>query len=147
MISTRIRSLRKTLKLTQNEFANTLRVSRNNIAGYESGTRRPSEAVISLICSTFSVNEDWLRSGQGDMFKTQSKRELLTKYTENMEDYSHSFKSRFLEAMEKLDEEDWEYLEKLALKLTAHSVHYEHDQTNFDVKKVAEPDPEKDENG
>ena len=63
----RIRELRKHLKLTQQEFADRLGIPRNNIAGYETGKRSPSEAAIALICKEFGVNPDWIRSGKGDM--------------------------------------------------------------------------------
>ncbi len=57
----RIKKLRKELDLTQQEFADRLGTARNNIAGYETGKRSPSDAVISLICTKFNVNESWLR--------------------------------------------------------------------------------------
>ncbi len=43
--------------------------ARNTIANYESGNRNPSDAIIKLICREFDVNEDWLRTGEGQMFK------------------------------------------------------------------------------
>lgn len=64
----RIKELRKSLGMTQQDFADALHVSRNNIAGYETNTRKPSEAVVSLICKEFDVNEEWLRDGEGKMF-------------------------------------------------------------------------------
>ena len=60
-----IRQLRKFLDMTQQEFSDRLGVARNNIAGYETGKRSPSNAVISLICREFKVNEVWLRTGEG----------------------------------------------------------------------------------
>lgn len=68
----RIKKLRKTLDFTQQEFADKLGTARNNIAGYEIGRRLPSDAVITLMCRTFSVNEDWLRTGEGEMFLESS---------------------------------------------------------------------------
>lgn len=64
----RIKMIRKELHLTQKAFTERLGVSRSNLAGYESGTRIPSDAAISLICSKFNVNEHWLRTGEGKMF-------------------------------------------------------------------------------
>ena len=64
----RIKELRKELKLTQQEFADELKISRGNIGAYEVGKNAPSDAVVSLICKTFNVNEEWLRVGVGDMF-------------------------------------------------------------------------------
>lgn len=69
ILDQRIKKLRKGLNLTQQEFADRLGTTRNNIAGYEIGRRSPSEAVISLICKTFNVSEVWLRTGEGEMFE------------------------------------------------------------------------------
>lgn len=64
----RIKKLRKDLKLTQQEFADALNIKRGAVANYEIGRNSPIDAVISLICKTFNVNEEWLRSGEGEMF-------------------------------------------------------------------------------
>lgn len=65
----RIKNVRKELNLTQQQFADRLGIARNNIAGYETSKRCPSDAVISLICRVFGVNELWLRNGDGEMFE------------------------------------------------------------------------------
>ena len=64
----RIKALRKKLGLTQQAFADRLKIARGNIAAYEVGKNAPSDAVISLICKEFHVNEVWLRAGEGNMF-------------------------------------------------------------------------------
>ena len=61
----RIKALRKRLGLTQQAFADRLKIARGNIGAYEVGKNAPSDAVISLICKEFNVNEIWLRSGEG----------------------------------------------------------------------------------
>lgn len=64
----RLKALRKELRLTQQEFADRVGISRGNIGAYEVGKNAPSDAVISLICREFHVNEEWLRTGNGKMF-------------------------------------------------------------------------------
>lgn len=64
----RIKKLRKALDLTQTEFANRIGSVQNTITGYETGRRIPSNQVIALICREFRVNEEWLRTGNGEMF-------------------------------------------------------------------------------
>lgn len=64
----RIKLLRKSLNLTQQEFADKLNIKRGAVSNYEVGRNQPIDAVISLICKEFNVNEDWLRFGKGDMF-------------------------------------------------------------------------------
>ncbi len=61
----RIRQLRKDLNLTQTEFGNRLGIKQTTVAGYETGGRAPIDAVVSLICREFNVNEEWLRTGKG----------------------------------------------------------------------------------
>lgn len=65
----RIKRLRKELKLTQQQFADKIKVKRNTVATYEMGRIVPSDSAIALICKTFHVNEDWLRNGNGEMFE------------------------------------------------------------------------------
>ena len=65
----RIKKLRKEKHLTQQEFADKIGISRNNVATYEVGKSNPGEAVISLICREFHINEAWLRTGEGKMYK------------------------------------------------------------------------------
>ncbi|MCR4895558.1 MAG: helix-turn-helix domain-containing protein [Lachnospiraceae bacterium] len=74
----RIKELRKALHLTQQEFADRLGIPRNNIAGYETGKRSPSEAVLALICRVFQVQEDWIKSGNGEMFDRKDVSPLET---------------------------------------------------------------------
>lgn len=61
----RIKKIRKYFELTQQEFADRLHIKRGAIANYEIGRNDPIDAVISLICKEFSVNEVWLRTGEG----------------------------------------------------------------------------------
>ena len=72
----RIRKLRKILDLTQEKFAERIRIKRNTIASYETGRNVPVDSVIALICREFHVNEEWLRNGIGDMFDSQPEDEL-----------------------------------------------------------------------
>lgn len=72
----RLKQLRKALDLTQTEFAERIGTVQNTITGYESGRRNPSGPVISAICKEFNVNEEWLRSGSGEMFAPDPGDEL-----------------------------------------------------------------------
>ena len=64
-MNNRLKVLRKELGLTQQEFADKLKIKRGAIANYEIGRNEPIDAVISLICREFNVNEVWLRTGEG----------------------------------------------------------------------------------
>lgn len=67
----RLKELRKSLGLTQQEFADRLGIKRNAITNYEVGRNAPADMVVSLICREFNVSENWLRTGEGSMFQKQ----------------------------------------------------------------------------
>ena len=73
----RIRELRETLKKSQDEFAKELELSRNYISLVENGQRNLSSQSIKLLCSIHNVNEEWLRTGNGEMFIPVSKSDLI----------------------------------------------------------------------
>ena len=60
--------LLKELNMTQQKFAEGIHIKRNTIATYESNRNEPIDAVVSLICMQYNVNEHWLRTGEGEMF-------------------------------------------------------------------------------
>lgn len=64
----RIRAVRKAANLTQAEFASRIGIKPNTVTSYETGLRIPSDTVIMSICREFNVDENWLRTGEGEMF-------------------------------------------------------------------------------
>lgn len=68
----RICQIRDTLNLSRDEFAKRVNVSRSYVWMIENGERVPSDRTISDICREYNVNEKWLRSGEGEMFKELS---------------------------------------------------------------------------
>lgn len=73
----RIAELRKSLNLTQDEFAKKLGLSRNYIWMIEKGERIPPDRTISDICRIFGISEDWLRYGLEPMRLERSKEEEI----------------------------------------------------------------------
>lgn len=86
----RIRKVRRTLDLTQEAFCNRIGLKRNSISLVESDKRNISDQAILSICREFNVNEEWLRNGNGDMFKatpTDVLDQLAYKYHLSEADY------------------------------------------------------------
>jgi len=114
----RIKKIRKSLDLTQQAFAEKIGTTANVLTNYERGRRNPSASVINNICKTFNVNEEWLRTGQGEMFIEISRDEQIASFIGEIQmNVDDSFKKRFISMLASLDESDWEVLEKMALKL------------------------------
>lgn len=80
----RIKELRKAVGLTQQEFADRLNINRGAIANYEIGRNEPISAIISLICKEFNVNENWLRTGEGEMFIQLPEEDEVAAYVSDL---------------------------------------------------------------
>lgn len=115
----RIKSIRKTLKMTQSEFGSHIGIKGNTITNYETGLRNPSDAIIRSICREFNVNEEWLRNGIGEMFVPFTRSERISKFAGSLiKEEDESFKRQLVEALAELDEEEWKVLEGIAKKLS-----------------------------
>ncbi len=108
----RLKKLRKTLDLTQQAFADRIGMKQNTIAQYEMGRTIPSDAIIFSICREFNVNENWLRTGEGDMFMELSRDEQIEEFIGNLlQGEEDSFKRRLISGLAALDENGWKVLE------------------------------------
>ena len=68
-IGTRVKALRSQLGLNQTEFASKIGLKQAAIGLYENGQRTVPDTTILLISQTYNVNLEWLRDGQGEMFR------------------------------------------------------------------------------
>ncbi len=107
----RIKKIRNDNHLTQERFAARLGVKRNTVATYEMGRSEPSDAVISLICREFFVNEEWLRHGTGEPYIENTHNDLTTKATALLGRRDPMFEA-IVEAYCDLDDNDREVLLK-----------------------------------
>lgn len=116
----RIKQIRKYLDLTQQEFADKIGISRGNIGAYEVGKNAPSDAVISLICTKFNVNEEWLRNGTGDMFIELDVEDQLMEWAGKvLSGQDSNFKKRFVTMLMNFSESEWEFIERKARELVS----------------------------
>lgn len=114
----RLIKIREYKGYNQEKFALELGLSRNFINQVENRKKNISDRTISDICREFDVNEDWLRNGTGEMFKPQTKNQEIGAFANSvMKLNDEKFKKRFVEALTRLDEKDWEALEIIAEKL------------------------------
>lgn len=69
-MNTRITKIRKSAEMTQEQFAQSMGISKNYVNLIENGKKKPGNRLISDICREFHINEEWLRTGQGEMHQT-----------------------------------------------------------------------------
>lgn len=111
----RFKELRKTLSMTQQDFADSIEMSRNFVAQIEMGSKIPSDRTVRDICRKFKVNYEWMTEGTGDMFiQNKRKSEIADFVGSVLNGEADSFKVRLVEILANLNESEWETLQKLA---------------------------------
>lgn len=77
-VQSRLKQIRKSRELNQEEFANILGVSKNSCQRYETGEREIKYAVLEKI-NKMGYNVNWLISGEGNMKVGDRKYDLSNK--------------------------------------------------------------------
>ena len=113
----RIKEARKCCGKTQQAFADAIGIKRNTVTSYETGAIDPSDRTIMDICREFNVNEEWLRTGEGDMFLQRSREEELAAFFGDILSGEPDFKRRLISVLARLSSDQWEMLEDMANKL------------------------------
>lgn len=67
----RLIELRKSTGLSQKNFAAKLNMSQTGYASLETGANNLTDRTIADICREFNINEEWLRTGDGEMLKSK----------------------------------------------------------------------------
>lgn len=114
----RIKSLRLALGLNQTVFGARLGVRQTTVAGWETGLRVPSDAVIISICREFGVSPEWLKLGVGEMFAPRSREEELAAFFgELSRDPDGSVRKRFIACLAQLPLESWDAIDAFCRKV------------------------------
>ena len=109
----RLKELRKAMNLSQEKFGELLGITKSGISDIESGRRDVTEKHI-IMLKNQGVNENWIRTGAGNMFVEKTKDEEIAKMLgeiQNLEE--ESFRHRLASALARLDDAGWDNLEKL----------------------------------
>ena len=122
----RVREIRKALGLTLEKFGNEIGLKKNSISQIENGVNELTEANLMAICrenwNYKLVNEEWLRTGAGEMFLPITRDDEIAKLTTDLfKEEEDSFKTRLILTLSKLDESEWAVLEKIAKELAKDS--------------------------
>lgn len=113
----RLSILITTIKMKRSEFAETLGVSAPFVTQMCAGTKMPSNRTIEDICTKFGVNEQWLRTGTGDMFRELTKEEEIANFIgEVVNDAEDSVRRSIISGLAKLNAKDWEVIAEIIRK-------------------------------
>lgn len=96
-MNNRIKTIRKSLGLTQDEFAKQLGLQRNTICLFESGKRNPSDRTLDDICNIFNVSIDFLLNGKEPIFidtPSSTMKKLKSEY--HLDEFSYNLVYNYL---------------------------------------------------
>lgn len=109
----RIKEVRKTLGLTLEKFGERIGMKSNSLSQVENGINAVSSQLRTAVCREFHVREEWLRTGEGEMFEERTPDQAIVDFAAdlvNVED--DAFKKRLISALARMDEQTWESFEK-----------------------------------
>ena len=108
-VQERLKTIRKSMSMTQRQFAERIGVSRDVVASWEIGRVQPSEAMLRLICRECAVGCGWLKTGEGEMTerRTAADAEKLMRILEG----DNTFMKAILRGLAELPKEAWEQIE------------------------------------
>lgn len=109
----RVKEVRKALNLTMEEFGKSLGVTKAAISNIENGTRGLTDQMFLSICRVYNVNEEWLRSGAGEMFVPMTRDEQIEEFFGDvLRDEEDDFRRRLISVLAKLTPDEWSLLEE-----------------------------------
>ena len=73
----RVKEVRKFKKMSMEQFGERLGVQKSAISKIEKGDRSLTEQMLKAICREFNINEEWLRTGDGEMPQKLSEDEEI----------------------------------------------------------------------
>lgn len=115
-MNNRIKEIRKKLNLSQDAFGKRLGITGASVSRLESGDREPSDQTVLSMCREFSVNEIWLRTGEGEPFKQLSRYEELSSFFGDLMKSEPDVRHRLIAAISRCDIEELRMLERVATR-------------------------------
>ena len=118
-VNERLSVLIKELGLTKTSFAKRINVSSQFISSVCSGSTSPSARTIVDICREYNVSERWLRTGEGEMFVTRSREELIAETVGRILTGDNEIKRRWISVLCRMPDEYWDMLDDLVTRYAA----------------------------
>jgi hypothetical protein len=81
----------------------------------EIGSRSVTDRLVHNLCTEFGVCEEWIRSGNGEIFEASSRRERIMAFAATLPE--DGFKTKLIDVLASLDENGWAAMERYARML------------------------------
>ena len=112
-INERIKEVRQVLGLSGRAFAKKIGYRQATLSTIENGLSSITDKFIASVCSNYSVNETWLRTGKGEMFVPKaepqlSRDEIITDFIQTiLGELSEANRRIVLDAIENLPQKNF----------------------------------------
>ena len=116
-LSERIAFIQKNSKLNQTEFAGRISISQQYLSQICNGKKTPSDRTITDICREFGCDEVWLRTGEGEPFRKETRQEQIMRFAVQTVKGSNEIRKSLVATLADLDDAEWDGLEKLLDKM------------------------------
>ncbi len=115
----RIKELRRTLDLTQDEFGGRIGITKSSISTMESGRSNPSEQTLRSMCREFGASYLWLTTGEGPMFENGGDDAALHVMVDRVMASENDRVKQIFKNLGDFTEDDWRQVNALLDKLLA----------------------------
>lgn len=119
-VNERIKISRKKANLSQKELASKIGMSQNSISWSEKDGNNVSDSTIKSICSVLSINENWLRTGEGNPEICENPIDSFRRAADSVSTGSHDMDlivRGILDSYANMDDDCrklfWDYLQKI----------------------------------
>ena len=114
-INDRVKKVRQEANCKQSDFAALIGLKQASLSLVEKGSSNVTEQTIKLICYEFKINEEWLRYGTGEMYRTDFEsiinrndldeidREIIIAYATATKDQKDFIKTLIKNVAQKMD--------------------------------------------
>lgn len=110
----RVKELRCSLELNQKDFGERLGITKSAISNIETGRFNVTDTMLKLMCSEFNVREEWLKTGEGNMYNNPVENELIKQAATLLGRHDVGFEA-LVETYSKLSETNKEILLKTGI--------------------------------
>ena len=108
-VNDRLKQARLELGLKQGEFASQLGLKQSSYSMMETGKCKLRENVIKSACLCFCINEDWLRTGEGEMFVDDKDLQLIIEMASQLSSRNQKYLLNLASSMLRDQKQGWVY--------------------------------------
>lgn len=118
-MNNRIKQIRKEMHMTQQAFADALNISKSTVEGYEYGRLNVTDRVIADLCRLYNINEDWLRTGEGEMHKPKDRNSEIADIVAKMYKGTDEVRMQWTQLLWEMSPEEIEFIKDMIKKMAA----------------------------